>query len=463
MLRKGLLKDYQDILKRLFKSTDICIIFVVFYLYYFVKFGTFEVRKDYFYFIIFSLILFYFLGMIFDLYKIWRGEAILAEVLRLTTIFAIFSSLLTTVLFLIKAGSDFSREWLFVSLSCVWVILCGQRFFLRYLLMKFRQMGFNQRHICSVVIDEKALRLYKKICTESAAAGINLETVFSDNILVANENSYKGKIDGIKEYLKSNNPDQIWIFGSLQYESIINNVIGFSKDKPIPIRYIPDLSSLKLLNHSISQIAGFTVLNIQDPPINTVSKVVFKRLEDIVLSLIFIIIFSPVYLFIAIIIKLTSNGPIFYRQIRVSYNNKPFYILKFRSMPVDIEKKTGAVWAKEGENRATKFGSFLRKTSLDEIPQFFNVLKGDMSIVGPRPERPKFVRVFKEQVPDYMKKHMVRAGITGWAQVHGWRGNTDIHKRIEYDLYYINNWSLWFDIRIIFMTLIRGLINKNAY
>ena len=132
-------------------------------------------------------------------------------------------------------------------------------------------------------------------------------------------------------------------------------------------------------------------------------------------------------------------------------------------MPVDVESKSGAVWAKSGESRATPFGSFLRKTSLDELPQFYNVLRGDMSIVGPRPERPVFVEQFKDQIPGYMKKHMVRAGITGWAQVNGWRGDTDLQKRIDCDLYYINNWSLWFDIKIIVMTLFKGFVNKNAY
>jgi len=138
-------------------------------------------------------------------------------------------------------------------------------------------------------------------------------------------------------------------------------------------------------------------------------------------------------------------------------------MMKFRSMPIDSESKTGAVWAKSGEDRATKFGAFLRRTSLDELPQFIDVLKGNMSIVGPRPERPIFVDQFKEEVPRYMKKHMMKAGITGWAQVNGWRGNTDLHKRIEHDLYYIDNWSFWFDIKIILLTLFKGFVHKNAY
>jgi putative colanic acid biosynthesis UDP-glucose lipid carrier transferase len=162
-------------------------------------------------------------------------------------------------------------------------------------------------------------------------------------------------------------------------------------------------------------------------------------------------------------VKLSSPGPVFYRQQRVSWNNKPFVMLKFRSMPTNVESASGPVWAKADENRATPFGSFLRKSSLDELPQFINVLKGDMSIVGPRPERPHFVDQFKDEVPFYMKKHMVKAGITGWAQINGWRGETDLSKRIEHDIYYIQNWSIWFDLNIFLRTFASGFISKNAY
>lgn len=188
-----------------------------------------------------------------------------------------------------------------------------------------------------------------------------------------------------------------------------------------------------------------------------------KAIEDRVLSCLILILISPILFLLTIGVKLSSPGPIFYRQKRLSWNGQEFEMLKFRSMPVDAESHTGAVWAKKEDNRATKFGSFLRKTSLDELPQFINVLKGDMSIVGPRPERPEFVEKFKHDIPNYMQKHLVKAGITGWAQIHGWRGNTDLKKRIECDLYYIENWSLWLDLKIIFTTIFKGFIGKNAY
>jgi putative colanic acid biosynthesis UDP-glucose lipid carrier transferase len=188
-----------------------------------------------------------------------------------------------------------------------------------------------------------------------------------------------------------------------------------------------------------------------------------KRAEDVLLSLLILLLISPVMLLVAIGIKLGSRGPVFYRQERVTWSGRKFAMLKFRSMPVDVEQRTGAVWAKRGDGRATKLGAFLRRTSLDELPQFINVLKGDMSIVGPRPERPMFVEQFKERIPGYMQKHMVKAGITGWAQINGWRGDSDLNQRIKHDLYYIEHWSLLFDLRIIALTPVRVFTDRNAY
>jgi putative colanic acid biosynthesis UDP-glucose lipid carrier transferase len=189
---------------------------------------------------------------------------------------------------------------------------------------------------------------------------------------------------------------------------------------------------------------------------------VIKRLEDKLLAVIILILVSPLMLLLAIGVKSSTPGPVFYRQQRVGLNNQPFMMLKFRSMPVHTETE-GIRWGRSVKKTTTRFGRFIRRTSLDELPQFINVLKGDMSIVGPRPERPMFVEQFKHEVPDYMKKHMVKAGITGWAQVNGWRGDTDLHARIEHDLYYIENWSLWLDLKIIALTVIKGFVNKNAY
>ncbi len=233
-------------------------------------------------------------------------------------------------------------------------------------------------------------------------------------------------------------------------------------DQVPDVKLLPDLMKFTRLAAGIELISGLPIISIHDSPMAGVQGV-FKRILDIVGALVAVIIFSPVMLLIAVLVPISSRGPIFYRQERMGLDGRTFKMLKFRSMPVDAEAKSGAVFAKAGDNRATALGSFLRRTSLDELPQFFNVLAGDMSLVGPRPERPVFVNDFRRKIPGYFLRHKVKAGITGWAQVNGWRGDTSIEKRIECDLYYIQNWSLAFDIRILLLTLVRGFIHKNAY
>src|SRR3990170_3021687 len=188
-----------------------------------------------------------------------------------------------------------------------------------------------------------------------------------------------------------------------------------------------------------------------------------KRSLDIVFSSFILILLSPFMLIIALLIKLTSAGPVFYKQERMGLDGKIFNMIKFRTMLVNAEGETGPVWASKDDPRCTNIGKFLRMTSMDELPQFFNVLKGNMSIVGPRPERPVLIENFRDKIPKYMLRHKMKAGITGWAQVNGWRGSTSLEKRIEYDLYYIENWSLYLDLKIIWLTIWNGLVNKNAY
>ena len=228
------------------------------------------------------------------------------------------------------------------------------------------------------------------------------------------------------------------------------------------VYYVPDLPDLGVLNARATDLDGLPVLHLIDEVPRRLSWAL-KRVFDVAFSAAVLGLLSPVLAAIAVGVKRSSPGPVFYRQERVTLGGERFGMLKFRSMPVDSEAASGAVWAKPGEQRATPFGAFLRRTSLDELPQFWNVLVGDMSVVGPRPERPVFVEQFRASVPGYMLKHTVPAGITGWAQVHGWRGDTSLEKRIEYDLYYIQHWSLKLDLKIVLLTLFKGFVHKNAY
>ncbi len=208
---------------------------------------------------------------------------------------------------------------------------------------------------------------------------------------------------------------------------------------------------------------GLAVVNIRRVPLTNLVNKALKRIVDIFGASVGIIFFSPLMLAAAVGVKVTSKGPLIFKQERVGLHNKSFQMYKFRSMEVQPAEEEKKGWTKKNDPRVTKIGKILRKTSIDELPQLFNVLKGDMSLVGPRPERPLYVEKFKEEIPRYMIKHQVRPGITGWAQVSGYRGDTSIRKRIEYDLYYIENWSMAFDFKIIFLTFFKGFISKNAY
>jgi Undecaprenyl-phosphate glucose phosphotransferase len=246
-----------------------------------------------------------------------------------------------------------------------------------------------------------------------------------------------------------------------QYEYLDENLDAIA-DQVANVKIIPDILRYTRFTAGIEVIGSTPVINVHESPLSGLNTL-FKRLFDITGSIIALLIFAPIMLLISLLVPLSSPGPILYRQERMGLDGKKFKCLKFRSMPIDSESNTGAVWATPDDNRATKFGSLLRRTSLDELPQLLNVLRGDMSLVGPRPERPVFVNEFRTKVPGYMLRHKVKTGITGWAQVNGWRGSTSIHKRIECDLYYIQNWSLWLDIKILLMTIEEVFFSRNAY
>ncbi len=230
----------------------------------------------------------------------------------------------------------------------------------------------------------------------------------------------------------------------------------------VEVFLVPDLHQLAAMRIRTTELEGLTVLSLRENP-HTGWHRLAKRTLDLVLATAALVVLSPLMVALAVAIKLTSPGPVFYRQLRMGLGGQPFWMWKFRSMRVDAEQGTGPVWATRDDPRCTPLGRFMRRWSLDELPQLFNVLLGQMSLVGPRPERGVFVRRFQRHVPNYAQRHQVKAGITGWAQVHGWRGNTSLRRRVQYDLYYINHWSLWLDVKILGLTLLRGFRHPNAY
>ncbi len=228
------------------------------------------------------------------------------------------------------------------------------------------------------------------------------------------------------------------------------------------VRLVADVPELSGLTLTTANLDGLPVIGLRESP-HFGLNILVKRAMDMFLSLTALVLLSPVMLLIAALVKATSKGPVFYRQERCGLNGRSFQMLKFRSMRVDAEQQTGAVWTSKDDPRRTRLGAFLRKTNLDELPQLINVLRGDMSLVGPRPERPVFIQKFRKTIPNYMARHCVKSGITGWAQVHGWRGNTSLRKRVQYDLYYITHWTPWLDLRILAMTLVHSFFDRNAY
>jgi Undecaprenyl-phosphate glucose phosphotransferase len=262
--------------------------------------------------------------------------------------------------------------------------------------------------------------------------------------------------------LASRQFDEIWFVLGRHESDRLDEFLRQVRDETIDLRIIPDLHEYVRLGCLIEDFDGLPVVGVNESPLEGWGST-FKRVTDFLLALIALILFSPVFVAAAIAVRLSSPGPIFYRQERMGLDGRVFEMLKFRSMPIDAEAKSGPVWATEGDNRKTQVGAVLRSTSLDELPQLWNVLRGDMSLVGPRPERPFFVDKFRNEIPGYMLRHKVKAGITGWAQIHGWRGDTSLERRIECDLYYIRHWSYWMDWKILWLTIWRGFINRNAY
>jgi Undecaprenyl-phosphate glucose phosphotransferase len=271
-----------------------------------------------------------------------------------------------------------------------------------------------------------------------------------------------GTTDDLPRLIEEHRIGHVFIALPLNRYHEARRVFNILSQTLVEVRLVADVPSMSALSLTTTTLDGLPVIGLRESP-HFGLNVVVKRAMDVTLSALALIVLSPLMLLIALLVKLSSRGPVFYRQERCGLNGRPFQMLKFRTMREDAEAQTGAVWAIKDDPRRTRLGALLRKTSLDELPQLLNVLKGDMSLVGPRPERPVFIQRFRKTIPNYMARHSVKAGITGWAQVNGWRGNTSLRKRIAYDLYYITHWNPWFDLRILWLTLFRGFFHRNAY
>jgi exopolysaccharide biosynthesis polyprenyl glycosylphosphotransferase len=289
-----------------------------------------------------------------------------------------------------------------------------------------------------------------------------IEGYFSAEKIDDVHTTYLGKLEQIaSEADRSPYSALILAFNQFEHHHTLD-VIKMVEGKNIEIFFIPDILGLITSSFNTLESEGMLLLQLKAVKLSGWQGFL-KRVFDISVSLLSIICLSPLLLIVAFLLKLTSKGPVFYTQSRIGMDGQEFKMIKFRSMVADAEAETGPVWAKKGDPRTTYIGRFLRRTSLDELPQLFNVLRGDMSLVGPRPERPHFVKDFQSYIPQYAERHRVRSGVTGWAQVNGLRGQSPIEERTKYDIYYIENWSLWFDLKIIILTFLEIIRGENAY
>lgn len=361
--------------------------------------------------------------------------------------------------------ADFSRHffWLFLCLNVTMGLLF--RHILNYLLQYLRSRGVNLKHVVLVGYSGAA-RGYIDRIKANPQWGYYIHGIIDDEKEVGF--TYKdvpvlGDISGLEEILARNDFDEILISLRINDYYKLRRVVSICEKSGMHTKFLPDYNHIIPTLPVMEDLLGLPMINIRNVPLATFGNRSIKRLIDIVGSLVAILLFAVPMLVIAIAIKVTTKGKVIYCQERVGLHNKPFKMYKFCSM---VEAKAGEdtnEWSSQTNQRVTRIGKFIRHTSLDELPQFFNVLIGDMSLIGPRPERPFFVEKFREEIPRYMIKHQVRPGITGWAQVHGLRGDTSVSKRIEYDLYYIENWTMIMDIKILIMTIFTGFVNKNAY
>lgn len=403
-------------------------------------------------------------------YSGWCGRSLFAGFKKVLQAWVMTWMFLIVLAFLLKDGANFSRLTVTLWALITPIGLFSYRFAIRLGLGYLRGKGWNTRKIAIIGAGMLGQRIAETLNKAKmfGYAPIAFYDDASDQVgLSVGDIPVAGTIDDLLSKSSSEVPyDEIYIALPLRAEERIKHILNAFADSSITVKFIPDFFSFDLLHSQLTDIGGIPIISVYDSPLNSTGNAMLKRLEDIIVSTLIITLISPILLAIAIAIKLSSKGPVIFKQRRYGINGEEITVLKFRSMTV-CDDGNEITQAQKNDTRITKIGAFLRRTSLDELPQFFNVIAGNMSIVGPRPHACAHNEQYRKLIPKYMLRHLVKPGITGWAQIHGWRGETDtlekMEKRVEFDLHYIDNWSVWLDLKIILLTFIKGFINKNAY
>lgn len=467
-----MLKQKRQIFELLFMVSDIIVVSLAWLFAYWLRFHTDFIPvekgvppvKNYLSMLLFIALIWAFIFKRMGLYRPMRGIRRTKEIWLLVqaNILSLLCFIAVTYLFREKAV-PFSRL-VFVYFGVFAIIMSSvQRLFLRGLLREIRRRGYNLRYLLIVGAGKVA---------EDIASRMRLNRELGIQIVgCLSQEGIKGKgprgvpilgsYTDLPQVLSHMDIDQVVVALPLQDHHLMPEIMASIGDRLIDVKLVPDISQFVRLGGTIEEFEGMPVISLQESPLEGINLYT-KRALDVIFATLALVVLSPLMLLIALLVKLGSRGPVLYRQERVSFDGSPFPIYKFRTMYADAEFE-GPGWTTPGDERVTPLGRILRAWSLDELPQLFNVLRGDMSLVGPRPERPIYIEEFRKHVPRYMLRHKVPAGMTGWAQVHGWRGDTSIDKRIEYDLYYIEHWSIFFDLKIMALTLIRGFRGSNAY
>ena len=385
---------------------------------------------------------------IFQLYMPRRVKSYRKELMDIIRANGIGFMIFILVLYFIKQ-EHFSRQMLCIFFFINISLEFASRYLIRTILWKMRKQGLNQKHILMIGESQMAEQYMDRL-RENPKWGYQVFAHLKDE-------------EKLERILEGNELDEVVIALRAEDYGKLERIVDVCEKAGVHTKMIPDFGNVISTRPYIEDVQGIPVIHVRRVPLNIMRNRAAKRAVDLIGATVAIILFSPVMLLTVLVVALTEEGSVIYRQERVGLHNQVFYMYKFRSMIMQDEEKEKAEWSTRNDPRITPVGKLIRRTSIDELPQLFNVLKGEMSLVGPRPERPQFVQKFRDEIPRYMVKHQVRPGMTGWAQINGYRGNTSIEKRIEYDLYYIENWTIGFDIKIILMTFFTGFINKNAY
>ena len=469
-----MIKDNQKVFNRLHLVVDAAVVAVSYLLAWYIKFatpfantepGAGALSMDVYFSALYFLVPGYvFLYYFFNMYAPKRATRRKYEIAGIIKSNTIGLTLFMVVLYLINQP-HFSRVMMFIFyvINIVLTTLC--RSTIRNILQFFRKKGYNLKYILLIGYSRAAEEYITRI-NANPQWGYVIRGILDDRI--PSGTIYKGvkvvgRIENIHYILPENKLDEIAITLALKDYDHLEYIVDLCEKSGVHTKFIPDYNSLVPSHPYTEDLMGLPVINIRYVALTNTLNWVIKRTVDIAGSFLGILVSSPVMLAAAVAVKLTSKGPVIFKQERVGLHNRNFKMYKFRTMEMQKPTAEQKGWTVKDDPRVTKVGRFLRRTSLDELPQLFNILMGEMSLVGPRPERPQFVEKFKEEIPRYMIKHQVRPGLTGWAQINGYRGDTSIRKRIEYDIFYIENWSLSFDFKIMFLTFFKGFINKNAY